>query len=107
MSLQTQIQSVSCDELILSCIDKGLESVGGHVKNMVYWHLQRLGHVKRIEIPKKPMIFVQGLRALYRESAFGVERAILQEINSAFNMDSASSNDLVAAIFQAERKKLV
>ena len=69
MSLaQTQIQSVSCDEQILSCVDKGLESVGRNVRNVVYWHLQKLGSIKRIDIPEKPMMFVQGLRALYGES---------------------------------------
>ena len=105
MSLaQTQIQSLSRDDRILSCIDKGLESVGHNVKNVVYWHLQRLGRISRRDIPQKPMLFVQGLRALYRESSFGVERAILQEISTAFELKISRSTDLVAAIFQARSK---
>ncbi len=105
MSLtQTQIQTVSTDEQILSCIDKGLESVGLHVKNAVYWHLQRIGRVRRFEIPEKPMVFVQGLRSLYRASSAGVENAILQEISTMFHIHCGQGTDLVAAIFQARSK---
>ncbi|MHB1867527.1 MAG: hypothetical protein ACYCPP_01110 [Nitrososphaerales archaeon] len=105
MSLtQAQIQSVSCDERILSCVDKGLESVGRHVKNVVYWHLKKLGNIQRTDIPEKPMVFVQGLRALYGQSAVGVENAILQEINYDFNLNCSAGTDLVAAIFQAKSK---
>lgn len=105
MSLaQAQIQSTSCDERILCCVDKGLESVGRNVKNVVYWHLHKLGSVKRTEIPEKPMLFVQGLRALYGESSFGVERAILQEIGTDFNLTYSRGTDLVTAIFQARKK---
>ncbi|MGA2874329.1 MAG: hypothetical protein ABSE82_02210 [Nitrososphaerales archaeon] len=102
--VQTQIHSVSCDDRILSCVDKGLESVGRNVRNVVYWHLQKLGSIKRIDIPEKPIMFVQGLRALYGESSFGVENAILQEINSAFSLNCSIGTDLVAAIFQARSK---
>jgi hypothetical protein len=49
-------------------------------------------------------MFVQGLRALYGESSFGVENAILQEINSAFSLNCSIGTDLVAAIFQARSK---
>ncbi len=108
MSLaQTQIQSISCDERILSCVDKGLESVGRNVKNVVYWHLHKLGSIRRIDIPEKPMMFVQGLRVLYGESSFGVENAILQEINAAFSLNCSTGTDLVAAIFQARSKTTV
>jgi hypothetical protein len=105
MSLtQTPIQTGSIDEQILSCVDKGLESIGLHVKNAVYWHLQRIGHVERYEIPRKPMVFVQGLRTLYRASSPGVENAILQEISTKFNLNSGHGADLVAAISQARSK---
>jgi len=102
--VQTQIQSVSCDDRILSCVDKGLESVGRNVKNVVYWHLQKVGRIRRMDIPEKPMMFVQGLHAIYHESAIGVENAILQEINNAFCLNCSMGTDLVAAIFQARSK---
>jgi hypothetical protein len=104
--MQTQIQSLSCDDRILSCVDKGLESVGRNVKNVVYWRLQKLSRIKRIDIPKKPMQFVQGLHALYRESSIGVENAILQEINTAFDLHCTIGTDLVSAIFQARSKTI-
>ena len=105
MSLtRAQIQSVSCDERILSCVDRGLESVGRNVKNLVYWHLKKLGNIQRMDIPEKPMVFVQGLRALYRQSSLGVEKAILQEINYNFNLNCSAGTDLVAAISQAKNK---
>jgi hypothetical protein len=105
MSLtQAQVRSVSCDERILSCVDKGLESVGRNVRNVVYWHLKKLGSVARDDIPQKPLLFVKGLRALYGESSVGVENAILKEINSVFSLNYSIGTDLVAAIFLARSK---
>lgn len=99
-----QMQPASSEQEILACVDRGLESVGCHTKNVVYWHLERIGHIKKFEIVDKPIKFVQGLRNLYRESSSGVENAILQQINRRFNLNYSIGADLVAAIFQARIK---
>jgi hypothetical protein len=104
MSLLEQMQPASSEQEILTCIDRGLESVGSHTKTVVYWHLERIGHVSKFEIVEKPIKFVQALRTLYRESSTGVENAILQQINTRFNLNFSIGADLVAAIFLAKSK---
>jgi hypothetical protein len=91
------------EEQILSCIDRGLDRVGPNVKYLVYWHLQKIGHIKRGELPANPENFVSALRGLYRESSIAVERAIVQEINAAFDL-KYSATQLVSAINEARKK---
>jgi len=96
-------KSALSDEQIMGCIDRGLDRVGPNVKHLVYWHLQKIGHIKRAEIPNNPEDFVTALRGLYRESAAGVERAIIQEINISFGL-SFSATEIVKAIDAARQK---
>jgi hypothetical protein len=91
------------DDQILACIDRGLDRVGPNVKYLVYWHLQKIGHLKRADIPNHSQKFVAALRGLYRESAICVERAIVQEINASFGL-TFSSTEIVKAIEQARQK---
>ncbi|HYB04345.1 MAG TPA: hypothetical protein VED17_07780 [Nitrososphaerales archaeon] len=91
------------DELVVGCIDRGLDRVGPHVKYLVYWHLQKIGQIKRNEIIANPEKFATGLRGLYRESAAGVERAIIQELNATFSMNCPLTQ-LVPAITEARKK---
>jgi hypothetical protein len=71
---------------------------------MVYWHLQRMGHVNRTEITQNPRMFVQGLRAVYRGSSTGVESAILQQISKKFGLNCPLGSDLASAILEAKSK---
>ena len=98
------MQPASSEQELLTCIDKGLESVGYRTKNVVYWHLERIGHISKFEIVEKPTKFVKALRTLYRASSAGVENAILQQINTRFNLNCSIGTNLVAAIFQAKSK---
>jgi hypothetical protein len=101
MSL-TQTHRAS-DEELLACIDRGLGKVGPNVKHLVFWHLQKISHIRREEIPENPEKFLEGLRSMYRESAPAVERAILQEINSTFELHYAQT-ELSKAITEARQK---
>src|SRR5271169_405367 len=96
-------KSAPYDDQILACIDRGLDRVGPNVKYLVYWHLQKIGHVKRTDIPNHPENFVAGLRGLYRESAAGVEGAIVQEINISFGSDFTTTQ-IVKAIDEARQR---
>ncbi len=107
MSLtQQQVQTASVDDEIISCVDRGLESVGHHVRSAVYWHLERMGHISKFEIPENPEAFIQGLRAVFRESSAGVERAILQEISAKFELNYSNAKDLVEAISELKAKSI-
>ena len=96
-------KSTLTDDQVMACIDRGLDRVGPNVKYLVYWHLQKIGHIKRTDIPNNPESFVAALRGLYRESAVGVERAIVQEINISFGL-SFSTTEIVKAISEARQK---
>jgi hypothetical protein len=91
------------EEQITSCIDRGLDRVGPNVKYLVYWHLQKIGHIKRADIASNPEKFASGLRGLYRESASAVERAIIQELNAAFELN-VPQTQLVNAIVESRQK---
>jgi hypothetical protein len=103
MSL-TQTNRAS-DEELLACIDRGLDKVGPNVKHLVFWHLDRVSHIRRADIPENPEKFLEGLRSLYRASAPAVERAILQEINSNFELHY-SQNQLGKAMSEARLKQI-
>ena len=103
MSL-TQTHRAS-DEELLGCIDRGLEKVGPNVKHLVFWHLEKISHVRRADIPDNPEKFLEGLRGLYRASAPAVERAILQEINSSFELHFSQAQ-LSKAIIEARQKQM-
>jgi hypothetical protein len=93
------------DEELLNCIDRGLEKVGPNVRHLVFWHLQKIGRVQRKEILDNPEKFVQGLSSLYHESAPAVERAILLEINTAFE-SHYSLDEFSKAIIEARQKQI-
>lgn len=98
------------DEEVTACIDRGLERVGPNVKHLVYWHLQKIGHINRADIALNPENFVSALRGLYRESAAAVERAIVQELNAYFNLDfppAQLANAIAEARQKAENVKIV
>jgi len=91
------------NEQIASCIDRGLDRVGPNVKYLVYWHLQKIGHIRRPDIASNPEKFSIALRGLYRESVAAVERAIVQELNIGFGLNCSPAH-LVAAIEEARHK---
>jgi len=91
------------EEQIIACVDRGLDRVGPNVKYLVYWHIQKIGQIKRSEIITCPENFVSALRGLYRESATCVEKAIVQELNASFGLNF-SSTQLVGAIKEARKK---
>jgi len=95
----------SSDEELLACIDRGLEKVGPNVRHLVFWHLQKVSHIRRNDIPENPEKFLQGLRSLYHESSPAVEQAILQEINSTFETHFAQA-DFIKAISEARQKQI-
>ena len=91
------------DEEVTACIDRGLDRVGPNVKHLVYWHLQKIGHINRTDIALNPENFVSALRGLYRESSAAVERAIIQELNASFDLDFPPTH-LTSAIAEARQK---
>jgi hypothetical protein len=91
------------DEIVLDCIDRGLDRVGPKVKYLVYWHLQMIGRIKRNDILDHPEKFETGLRGLYRESSPAVERAIIQELNATLSMN-CPLNQLITTINEARNK---
>jgi len=100
MSLIEKFPISESEEQVLSSIDRGLDRVGPNVKYLVYWHLQNIGHVKRVDIVSNPEHFLAALRGLYRESSVAVERAIVQELNASFGLNCAPTQ-MIAAIKEA------
>ncbi len=92
------------DGEITSCIDRGLDRVGPHVKYLVYWHLQNISHLKKTDITANPENFAIALTTLFKESSAGVERAIVQELNVSFGL-SFTPSQLVKAIIEARRRQ--
>ena len=101
---QAQIHPFGGDEQILKCVDQGLDSVGQNLKEMVYWHLKRIEHVSSADIPQKPTLFVEGLRAIYHASSLAVETAIVMQLSKRFDLNCPLGTDLATTIIQAKSR---
>ena len=87
---------------ILSCVDRGLDHLGENVKHVIYWHLEHEFGVKKDKIPDKPKEFIRGLEGMYGLGATIIERSIVREIVSEFEIEA---NDFVEAVRKAEKAR--
>jgi len=87
---------------ILECIDRGLDTFGVNMKQVVYYRIQTVNHLNREEIVQKPLEFVNSLADMFGSVAVKIiEKSIVREIAQQFKLDKEHSLDLVTAIKEA------
>jgi hypothetical protein len=90
---------------LLDCVDRGLDVFGKDVKNVIYWRFSTIYNSEKKDIPKKPELFTESLRAFFGERAFSVEEAIVASIISSFHFSQLDYSDsLTRAIHEARRQ---
>ncbi len=91
-------------ELIVSCIDKGLSVLGESGRRALYFHIESKFGVTKDDIPEKPQEFVSALRTLFGEGATILEVAIAREIRS--NIFRLSDRGLIEVAEEAVNQLL-
>ncbi len=75
------------DQRILECVDCGLETLGGDIRQMVYYHVEKKFQLKKREIPERPEVFKQAIVSIFgEEGANTIEDLIVQEMRKSFKL---------------------
>ena len=95
----------SFEDKILECVDRGMALLGESSKQVVYWHLGVLYNMRRIDIPRNPQKFKKSLESIFGLGASILERAIVTEIRSAFDIpDEVESLEQAIKLAMMENK---
>ena len=89
---------------LLDSIDRGLDTFGESVKDVIYWKLENKYHVKRKEIESEPDKFVSSLRDMFGIGSRTVEVKIAEQLRVSFGMPELGSDDLASAIKQIRNR---
>ncbi|MHB2035686.1 MAG: NitrOD5 domain-containing protein [Nitrososphaerales archaeon] len=93
------------EQKVLECVDRGLGSLGESSKQAVYWHLGVLYNMRRIDIPRNPQKFKKSLESIFGLGASILERVIVTEIRSAFDIpDEVESLEQAIKLAMMENK---
>ena len=86
---------------ILECVDRALDSLGTNIRIAIYHMLESNSRVKKSSILSDPDKFVRSLEVVFGDGSLLVERLIMEELRSEFNLSATTLPD---AIRQAESK---
>lgn len=71
---------------VVECVDRGLGALGEAARRLVYWFLDSKNHLKKDQIPDKPVEFVGALKSLFGQGAGLLEKRITKELEQTFNL---------------------
>jgi hypothetical protein len=78
---------------ILHCVDRALDTFGSNAKQSVYWNFTSKEGISSDSILSKPQAFVNTIREVFGPNGSKlVERAVVREIKSAFNLQGTISS---------------
>ena len=89
---------------LLKCVDNGLDRFGTSVKQTIYWKITILHGSLENAIVENPSIFIGVMREIFRDSAIGVERSIIEEIRNTFNLSEEDTKTLGKTIGLAKEQ---
>ncbi len=100
------LESHQARDLVLSSIDRGLDTFGANVRIVIYYELQKLFGVSREEIPIKPEALTQTIEKIFGLGAQSVSRVILVKLEETTGIKDLSKHDLTQAIRTAYHAQL-
>jgi hypothetical protein len=77
-------------EMVLLCIDRGLDMFGISTKEVVYWYLAQQKAMPREAIIDKPEEFIKEVESFFGLGSGKIRNAISKELISVFDLSSAS-----------------
>ena len=89
---------------LLGCIDKGLEPLGSHVKQTIYWKMTILHGSQREGIVANPSIFAKVLQEIFGEISMRIEKSIIKELGKVFELSVEDMKTLTSAIVAAREQ---
>jgi len=94
------------DQIILQCIDNGLQTLGDSGKKAIYYYLKKNFKLKRQKIPKKPETFCRGLTLMFgEEGADIIEKWIIEKLKANFHLKQQSEITFAKAIDMIKAKQ--
>ena len=98
-------QGFSGEEKLLTSIDKGIDTFGPSVKNVLYYRFNTIYHSQRKDILKEPQLFTESLRNFFGDRSFHVEEAIVASIIDTFHLvDVNYADSLTRVIHEAVKQ---
>ena len=98
----------SVDDLLLNIIDDTLKHVFKEAgTNVIYGYLGNKCHLNRDEIAEKPEVFSTGLKNLLGSGALLIEKMILRNLYTEFQLRFREEKDYDLADYIAELRKKV
>lgn len=80
-------------EMVLQCIDRGLDMFGENTKQIIFWHLAEQKGIKRDAIVDEPDEFVKGVELFFGVGAGKIRKSINREIRTSFELSPTSFGD--------------
>jgi hypothetical protein len=79
---------------IIGCIDKAFSRFGQSVFSVVYWKFQFDTNLAKEDIVKRPDLFCNTIREIFRDGSIVIERAIIEELKLGFNLPDRNYKNL-------------
>jgi len=96
------------NSLVFNCIDKALKSLGESVAQSFFYQIEKNFHFPREEFVARPLEFIKCLEEFLGVAGSKIiERLIVQEIRSAFDLQTASSNSTLEVTIREAKKNFL
>jgi len=82
-----ELMGLSKLKLICEAVDEALSFFGKTVREVVYYYCEVKFNVKRSEIPFKLNFFTACLEEIFGDSAFVIEKMILEKLSAKLGVD--------------------
>jgi hypothetical protein len=81
------------NSVVLEATDDALLALGASVRHAVYYHIEKIHHVKHEEIPDKLESFHEALENAFGKGTKTIERLIANKLYSKLDLDFIERND--------------
>jgi hypothetical protein len=94
--------------LVFNCIDKALKSLGESVAMSFFYQIEKNFHFPREEFVARPLEFIKCLEEFLGVAGSKIiERLIVQEIRSTFDIPTSSSNATLEGTIREAKKNFL
>jgi hypothetical protein len=89
-----ELEADTFKQVLLQSLDSGLASLGEHVRQVIYFHMERNCGLKREQIPENMEQFHQALVTILGQGSTVVEKLITKHIHQSIGLDSIKYEDI-------------
>jgi hypothetical protein len=74
------------EQILAESVDEGLKILGDSGKQAILFYLEKNFSVRKHDIPKKPEAFADGLKKIFGEGAYVIQKVILENFYSKLGL---------------------